>query len=267
MAAILIEDTIANAEKIASECAERGYPVWTVPSLYHIPHDSELWEELAAISGDLVVASTLYPRPAECVLRSHGLGDAGITVIHATDDTSASDLIGQTGDSPGTVSGSAGKVVDLSADVAERWYPVLDYSRCTACGACFQFCIFGVYERDDDGAVIPVQPDNCKPGCPACARICPNSAIMFPLCDDTAIAGAPGEFVEPDGQARQMYYMRTGAECSECGGSGEFEPVAEGRACPECGRPMETDEADATVLGEIDALIDELDDLAGGEAE
>ena len=32
-------------------------------------------------------------------------------------------------------------------------------------------------------------PDNCKPGCPACARICPKSAIIFPKYEHSPIDG------------------------------------------------------------------------------
>jgi len=59
------------------------------------------------------------------------------------------------------------------------WYPVLDYSRCTSCGQCADFCLFGVYEKVD-GKVKVVNPKGCKNNCPACARICPHTAIIFP---------------------------------------------------------------------------------------
>lgn len=59
------------------------------------------------------------------------------------------------------------------------WYPVIDYSRCTACGQCADFCLFGVYEKTD-GKVNVINPKGCKNNCPACARICPHTAIIFP---------------------------------------------------------------------------------------
>jgi len=59
------------------------------------------------------------------------------------------------------------------------WYPVIDYDRCTACGQCADFCLFGVYEKQE-GKVIVVNPKGCKNNCPACARICPHTAIIFP---------------------------------------------------------------------------------------
>jgi ferredoxin len=37
------------------------------------------------------------------------------------------------------------------------------------------------------------QQDNCKKGCPACSRVCPENAIIFPQHKQPAIAGAEGE--------------------------------------------------------------------------
>jgi NAD-dependent dihydropyrimidine dehydrogenase PreA subunit len=61
----------------------------------------------------------------------------------------------------------------------KSWFPVVDYSRCSACGQCHDFCLFGVYEKRE-GKVVVVQPQSCKNNCPACARICPGTAIIFP---------------------------------------------------------------------------------------
>lgn len=70
------------------------------------------------------------------------------------------------------------------------WYPVIDYSRCTSCGQCMEFCLFGVYEKGEDDRVLVVNPDSCKNNCPACARICPEAAIIFPKSAETPINGA-----------------------------------------------------------------------------
>ena len=72
-----------------------------------------------------------------------------------------------------------------------RWYPVIDYSRCTNCMECIDFCLFGVYGVDRIDTILVEQPDNCRKGCPACSRVCPENAIMFPQHKTPAIAGAP----------------------------------------------------------------------------
>ena len=77
-----------------------------------------------------------------------------------------------------------------SPQSSPAWYPVLDYDRCTHCGQCFEFCLFGVYEKTTDGQIRVVNPQNCKNNCPACARICPTTAIIFPKVGESPINGA-----------------------------------------------------------------------------
>lgn len=72
-----------------------------------------------------------------------------------------------------------------------RWYPVIDYSRCTNCMECIDFCLFGVYGVDKVDTILVEQPDNCRKGCPACSRVCPENAIIFPQHKTPAIAGSP----------------------------------------------------------------------------
>ncbi len=60
------------------------------------------------------------------------------------------------------------------------WFPVIDYDRCTNCMQCLSFCLFGVYGADTEGHIQVQNQDNCKTNCPACSRVCPEAAIMFP---------------------------------------------------------------------------------------
>ncbi len=60
------------------------------------------------------------------------------------------------------------------------WFPVIDYSRCTNCMQCLSFCLFGVFGVDKERRVEVRSPDRCKTDCPACARVCPEVAILFP---------------------------------------------------------------------------------------
>ena len=60
------------------------------------------------------------------------------------------------------------------------WFPVIDYDRCTNCMQCLSFCLFGVYGVDDEKRIQVQTQDNCKTNCPACSRVCPEAAIMFP---------------------------------------------------------------------------------------
>ncbi len=68
------------------------------------------------------------------------------------------------------------------------WFPVIDYDRCTNCKQCLNFCLFGVYALSDD-AIEVANPDGCKTNCPACARVCPQRAIIFPKYQKCPING------------------------------------------------------------------------------
>ena len=60
------------------------------------------------------------------------------------------------------------------------WFPVIDYDRCTNCMQCLSFCLFGVYGVDEEQEIQVQNEDKCKTNCPACSRVCPEVAIMFP---------------------------------------------------------------------------------------
>jgi NAD-dependent dihydropyrimidine dehydrogenase PreA subunit len=78
----------------------------------------------------------------------------------------------------------------MLAPPGRRWYPVIDYSRCTNCLECLDFCLFGVYGVDSFERIVTENQDQCKKGCPACSRVCPQQAIIFPEYKSPAIAGA-----------------------------------------------------------------------------
>ncbi len=81
------------------------------------------------------------------------------------------------------------KIAKSSLEVP-AWYPVIEESRCTLCGQCARFCLFGVYKFDKKSLVV-TNPLNCKNNCPACGRNCPTDAIIFPrLKENSALSGA-----------------------------------------------------------------------------
>ena len=71
------------------------------------------------------------------------------------------------------------------------WFPVIDYDRCTNCMQCLSFCLFGVYGVDDEQKLQVQNQDSCKTNCPACSRVCPEAAIMFPKYKSGPINGEP----------------------------------------------------------------------------
>ena len=60
------------------------------------------------------------------------------------------------------------------------WFPVIDFSRCTNCMQCLTFCLFDVYGVSKEKKIEVRNPTNCKTDCPACSRVCPEVAILFP---------------------------------------------------------------------------------------
>jgi Pyruvate/2-oxoacid:ferredoxin oxidoreductase delta subunit len=97
----------------------------------------------------------------------------------------------QLGLAPRTTEAAAFSPERLLAQPGRRWYPVIDYSRCTNCMECLDFCLFGVYGVNALERIHVENQDSCKKGCPACSRVCPENAIMFPDHKTPAIAGAP----------------------------------------------------------------------------
>jgi heterodisulfide reductase subunit A-like polyferredoxin len=80
-----------------------------------------------------------------------------------------------------------------------EWFPVIDKEKCNNCLQCMEFCLFGVYDVDDDGQLYVKNPYNCKDNCPACARVCAKLAIVFPKCVEGWMAGAdvpPPEYLK-----------------------------------------------------------------------
>ena len=90
------------------------------------------------------------------------------------------------------------------ADEWKPWYPVIDYERCNGCRKCLNFCLFSVYSVEDDGSVVVSASANCKDMCPACARVCPQNAIIFPKHQESPIDGGEGEMLSGDNVLEQI---------------------------------------------------------------
>jgi Pyruvate/2-oxoacid:ferredoxin oxidoreductase delta subunit len=266
---------------IVEQCREHGLDCLLIPPLYHIAESSKLWKQWAEGLSNAVLLCWLHPRPVYWLLRRHGIvGDErAILNLHSFADVESAWMAirglvpgGRRKGKQPAESHLAGPRTKASGKaIKPRWYPVIDGSRCVQCQHCLQFCLFGVYELDAEGKVQVRRPDQCKPGCPACSRVCPQSAIMFPLYEkDAAIAGAPGQYVALDAAARRMFYARTQQPCPACGRKAERKsssPAAGDRLCPECGRrlPASPPAKGAAVAGErlpfddLDILVDQLD--------
>jgi hypothetical protein len=143
-----------------------------------------------------------------------------------------------------------------------RWYPVIDYSRCTNCLECIDFCLFGVYGIDQRDRILVENQDNCKRGCPACSRVCPENAIIFPEHKTPAIAGAPGE--GPGGLKIDLSKLFGAPNAIELAAmERDIELVKDGRAAVglSVGIPRRQAGKTDTEKDDLDKLMDELDSL------
>lgn len=160
------------------------------PCVYHLDASHPLVEAMVAASGGLVVGAWMPPRAAFWTLRALGVGQTTLQCLDLSAFASPEECARALLEAGGGRFASACEFPESAGAPPPRWYPVLDASRCHNCRKCLDFCLFGVYGLEGDRVVV-ASPDNCKDGCPACARTCPHGAIMFPdYAADPAIAGA-----------------------------------------------------------------------------
>ncbi len=244
-----------------------GVELVVTPHLYDLAPDGSVIEHLQSIAGDLIVLAGLYPRAAYWALAANEIeGRMGQTVFLPKEETEApsdekqrtiwcidlrphADMgpvleeIGRLVEQsigPQTGQGTGAPVKRLDESVHQRWYPVIDYDRCTNCLECLNFCLFGVFGMDKSEQIFVEQANACRDGCPACSRVCPSQAIMFPRHDSPAVAGDPT--ASDDGFNLDLVQLL-------------------GSATPEQIAAAERDKALAARQDDLDRLVDDLDEM------
>ncbi len=258
-----------------------------IPHLYDLAADGPAMQHLKSIPGDMIVLAWLYPRSAYWVLDANGIrGRLGRTSSLPDEEPDEVVTRADTVEVPDRTvwcfdlrtSGVADACLEEIGRIAEtvvrpvaeeaaaapgpnqieeatrsRWYPVIDYRRCTNCLECLNFCLFGVFELDGLGVISIEQPDACRPGCPACARICPAGAIMFPQHDDPGIAGDPKASLE--GLKLDLSQLFGGATPEQLAAAERDRALAEKRRWESQSAESASDKDD------LDGLVDELDQM------
>ena len=183
--------------------------------------------------------------------------DAGERMTSPTNDTALA-LNGSGLDQPSILN----RVEESSG---RRWYPVIDYSRCTNCMECIDFCLFGVYGVDSVDTILVEQPDNCRKGCPACSRVCPENAIMFPQHKTPAIAGSSDAVASMKIDLSQLFGAPADGKSAEELAALERDEqlIAVGRDAVgmTVGIPRRQEEKSEHSKDDLDDLVDQLNDL------
>lgn len=148
-------------------------------------------ERLARLAAEpALIVIACYPRAVKWLFHRAGMPFKGSNVELLNMRTqSARDIVERVSAVAG---GAAKKHAGLIAneDNWVPWFPVIDYDRCKNCRQCLSFCLFGVYELSPEGKVIVTNPRGCKTNCSACARICPEVAIIFAKEKQSPVNGA-----------------------------------------------------------------------------
>ncbi len=169
------------------DCAEGQ--VVTVPDLCRLAADADpLLRDWVCESSHLTIVGC-YPRTLRALFDAAGypLDEERTTILNIHEKTPR-DIAQALGVDPDI----AEKAPAQTAGPADEedgwvpWFPVIDRARCRDCGQCLDFCLFGVYEKTADGRITVKNPRQCKTNCPACARICPHLAIIFPKIDEVS---------------------------------------------------------------------------------
>jgi len=241
-------------------------PVLVAPHLYYLTPDHPVARRMASLGGRVAVAAWMHARPARWTLAALGCDVECVGRVVRVDERLSPEAFAESLAEGAIVEPGTGSnaVEYMDGLVPSRWYPVVDYSRCVGCRQCLDFCLFGVYELGPGDRVVAANPDQCKPGCPACSRICPAQAIMFPHYEaDPVIAGSDASPETPEQKTQGDHGEAVGglaaaeverAVCSrQDGGGDESEaPDPELRnSAPHPGEPRD----------ELDRLIDRLDRL------
>ncbi len=179
-----------------------GLPVHAVSDLcQRVAGKDPLLEQISR--GESVTIVACYSRTVKWLFHAAGapLSEQAVTILNMRTDSAESIIESLRAES------DISQETDVVLDEKEEWvpwFPVIDYDRCRGCRQCLNFCFFGVYGMSESGDVEVRNPEKCKTNCPACARICPDIAIIFPKYKSGPICGADVDEENLEGDALQV---------------------------------------------------------------
>ncbi len=154
--------------------------------------------------GETVKIAACFPRAVKWLFHAagHPLDPEHVDVLNMREQPAEDVVIGLLGEAapaPETVAPAEAKAAEPGW---KPWFPVIDFDRCTNCMQCLSFCLFDVYGVNGQKQIQVQNPTKCKTDCPACSRVCPEAAIMFPKYRSGPINGA--EVVDEDLRREKM---------------------------------------------------------------
>jgi NAD-dependent dihydropyrimidine dehydrogenase PreA subunit len=176
-------------QEVFSALTSSGMDVVAIPDLCRLAAKERSFLKEISASGNLSVVAC-YPRAVKALFEFAGVDKKMKLNVLNMRKLSAAEILKKlkvpdSGKSRKVVSGK--NKTDKNAWIP--WFPVIEYGRCVNCKQCLSFCLFGVYELDKKGKVVVAKPENCKTNCPACAKVCPKSAIIFPKYGESPVNG------------------------------------------------------------------------------
>lgn len=189
-------------ESLLSALTSSGMDVAAIPDLCQIAaKERDLLKNISA-SGELAVLAC-FPRAVKALFEFAGVDKKVKLHVFNMRTSSAEEILGKLKvNNFKKQNGNASIKFKSDKNAWIPWFPVIEYGRCVNCKQCLSFCLFGVYELSEKGKVIVAKPENCKTNCPACAKVCPKSAIIFPKYSDSPING--GELDKNAGAAKNL---------------------------------------------------------------
>jgi NAD-dependent dihydropyrimidine dehydrogenase PreA subunit len=188
-----------------------GMDIITVPDLCGLAARRHLKLEHIAASESLTIVAC-YPRAVKWLFYSAGVTlSETVKILNMREQTieEIKNILGKEKNQVESINDTT--FPDFSDNKESEWipwFPVIDYDRCKNCQQCASFCLFGTYETTSDGRVVVSNPHHCKTNCPACARICPEAAIMFPKLEESPING---DEIRNEQETRALIQLNTEA--------------------------------------------------------
>jgi len=181
-------------EKVRDNLIEAGVDFEDVEDLCRMAaeRDPALGE---MTGGEQVQIAACYPRAVKWLFHAAGndLDEDRVDVLNMREQSAAEvseALLDQPFEDDPEAPVATQPTVQPTGDW-KPWFPVIDFDRCTNCMQCLSFCLFDVYGVSEDKKIQVQNPTKCKTDCPACSRVCPEAAILFPKYRQGPINGAP----------------------------------------------------------------------------